>query len=175
MALRLEEKKALVAEVKTVAESALSCVGADYRGLSVTEMDELRKTARQTNVYLRVVKNTLARRAVEGTDFECVNSALEGPMILAFAQDDPAAAARLFKNFAKGHEQLAVKMLAVDGKMLPVGELDRLAELPTREEALGQLAGALQAPIAKFVRTMAEPHAKLVRLFGALRDQKQAA
>lgn len=175
MPLRLEEKKALVSEVNAVAAQALSCVGAEYRGLTVEQLDGLRKQARASNVYVKVVKNTLARRAVEGTDFECLKPALKGPLVLAFSSEEPGAAARIFRDFAKGNEKLKVTAVAISGQLLPGSDLDRVASLPTREEALTQLAVVLNAPITKFVRTLNEPHAKMVRTFGAVRDQKQAA
>jgi large subunit ribosomal protein L10 len=175
VALRLEEKKALVAEVSEVAAKALSAVAAEYRGLTVEQMNALRVEARKSGVYLRVVKNTLARRAIAGTEFECLSDALTGPLVLAFSVEDPGAAARVVKDFAKSNDKLVVRMLAVGGEMLPAKELDRLASLPTRDEALAMLMGTMKAPISKFVRTLAEPHAKLVRTFAAVRDQKQAA
>jgi len=175
MPLRLEEKKALVSEVNTVAAQALSCVGAAYRGLTVEQLDGLRKQARASNVYVKVVKNTLARRAVEGTDFECLKPALKGPLVLAFSNEDPGAAARIFRDFAKANEKLQVTAVAIGGQLLPASDLGRIASLPTREEALTQLAVVLQAPVTKLVRTLAEPHARMVRAFGAVRDQKQAA
>lgn len=175
MPLRLEEKKALVAEVNAVAAQATACVGAEYRGLTVEQFDNLRKQARASDVYVKVVKNTLARRAVEGTRFECMKPALKGPTVLAFSNEEPGAAARIFRDFAKEHPKLAVTSLSIDGALLPASDLERLASLPTREEALTQLAFVLKAPITKFVRTLNEPHAKMVRTFGAVRDQKQAA
>jgi len=175
MPLRLEEKKVLVSEVNAVAAQALSCVGAEYRGLTVEQLDGLRKQARASNVYVKVVKNTLARRAVEGTDFECLKPALKGPLVLAFSNEEPGAAARIFRDFAKDHQKLNVTAVAINGQLLPGSDLDRVANLPTREGALTQLAVVLQAPITKFVRTLNEPHAKMVRTFGAVRDQKEAA
>lgn len=175
MPLRLEEKKVLVSEVNAVAAQALSCVGAEYRGLTVEQLDSLRKQARASNVYVRVVKNTLARRAVEGTDFECLKPALKGPLVLAFSSEEPGAAARIFRDFAKANEKLEVTAVAIGGQLLPASDLGRIASLPTREEALTQLTVVIQAPITKFVRTLAEPHARMVRAFGAVRDQKRAA
>lgn len=175
MALNLEQKKAVVAEVAAIAAEAQSAVAAEYRGLTVEEMTNLRATARQGGVYLRVVKNSLARRAVEGTDFECMKDGLSGPLILAFSQDDPGAAARLVKDFAKDHEALVPRMVAVGGELLETGELGRLASLPTYEQSLGMVMGVMKAPIEKFVRTMVEPHAKLTRCVAAVRDSKQAA
>ena len=175
MALRLEDKKTLVTEVNEVAQTAQSVVAAEYRGLSVAKLTELRARARASRVYMRVVKNTLARRAVAGTPFECVGEKLKGPLILAFSQDDPGAAARLIKGFAKDHDKLVPTLVSLGGTVLPGKDLDRVASLPTRVEALAQLLGVLKAPISKFVRTLAEPHAKLVRTIAAVKDQKQAA
>lgn len=174
MPLRLEDKKALVAEVNGVAAEALSVVGAEYRGLTVGQMTELRANARKSGVYLRVVKNTLARRAVEGTEFECIQDALKGPLLLAFSQEDPGAAARLVKDFAKDNEKLVPTVVSVGGELLAAGDLERLASLPTREQALAMLLGVMQAPITKLVRTLAEPHAKLVRTVAAVKDAKAA-
>ena len=175
MALRLEDKKALVTEVNEVAQRAQSVVAAEYRGLTVSQLTELRGRARASRVYMRVVKNTLARRAVAGTQFECVGKDLKGPLILAFSEDDPGAAARLIKGFAKDHQKLVPMLVSLGGSVLPGKDLERVASLPTREQALGQLLGVLMAPTAKFVRTLAEPHAKLVRTIAAVKDQKQAA
>jgi large subunit ribosomal protein L10 len=175
MALRLEDKKALVAEVAEVAASAQSVVAAEYRGLSVAQLTDLRSRARASRVYMRVVKNTLARRAVAGTPFECVGEKLKGPLILAFSQDDPGAAARLIKGFAKDHQKLVPTLVSLGGSVLSAKDLEKVADLPTKEQALAQLLGVLKAPIGKFVRTLAEPHAKLVRTIAAVKDQKQAA
>jgi len=175
MALRLEDKKALVSEVNEVALRAQSVVAAEYRGLSVAQLTDLRAKARASRVYMRVVKNTLARRAVAGTQFECVGEKLKGPLILAFSEDDPGAAARLVKAFAKDHQKLVATLVSLGGSVLPGNDLERVASLPTRDQALGQLLGVMKAPIGKFVRTLAEPHAKLVRTIAAVKDQKQAA
>jgi len=175
MALNLEQKKAVVAEVSQVANSALAAVAAEYRGLTVTEMTELRVKARQGGVFLKVAKNTLVRRAVEGTEFECMTDALTGPLLYAFSMEDPGAAARLVKDYAKDHDKLIARLVAVGGQLFDASELDRLSKLPTREQALAILMGVMKAPIEKFVRTLAEPHAKLVRTVAAVRDAKQAA
>ena len=175
MALRLEDKKTLVTEVNEIAQKAQSVVAAEYRGLSVAKLTELRAKARASKVYMRVVKNTLARRAVAGTPFECVGEKLKGPLILAFSQDAPGAAARLIKGFAKDHDKLVPTLVSLGGSVLPGKDLDRVASLPTREQALAQLLGVIKAPVVKFVRTLAEPHAKLVRTIAAVKDQKQAA
>jgi len=175
MALRLEDKKALVAEVNEVAGSALSAIAAEYRGMTVAEMTELRAKARAEGVYVRVVKNTLARRAIDGTEFECLADSLKGPIILAFSREDPGAAARLVKDFAKECERLVTQAVAIGGAAYPPSDLERLAKLPTLDQARAQLLGLLQAPAGKFVRTIAEPQAKLVRLLAAYRDKQQAA
>ena len=175
MALRLEDKQALVAEVNEVAANALSAIAAEYRGMTVAQMTELRSKARSEGVYVRVVKNTLAKRAIDGTEFECLADSLAGPIILAFSQEDPGAAARVVKEFAKDCEELITKAVAIGGDVYPASDLDRLAKLPTLDQARAQLLGLLQAPAGKFVRTIAEPQAKFVRLLAAYRDQQQAA
>lgn len=175
MALRLDDKKAVVAEVAAIAAKAHSAVAAEYRGLTVSKLTELRKTARESGVYLRVIKNTLARKAVEGTEFACMQDGLVGPLILAFSLEDPGAAGRVIAAFAKDNDKLVPKLVAVGGKQYGASELDRLSKLPTRDQAIGILMGTMKAPIEKFVRTLAEPHAKLARTVAAIRDQKQAA
>lgn len=174
MALNLEDKKAIVAEVSTIAAKAHSAIAAEYRGLTVGEMTELRVKARNGGVYLRVVKNSLTRRAVEGTEFACMQDELVGPLVMAFSQEDPGAAARLFKDFAKDHKNLIPKVIAVGGVLLSVDQIERLSKLPNREQAIALLMGVMKAPIEKFVRTVNEPVAKFVRTVAALRDQKQA-
>lgn len=173
MALNIEDKKAVVAEVASVAKDALSVVTADYRGLTVGEMTDLRARARNSGVYLRVVRNTLAKKAMEGTDFECLNDALTGPLVLAFSKEEPGAAARLFRDFIKECETLEVKSLAISGQLHGPDQLAAIAKLPTRDEALASLCAVMKAPVEKFVRTLAEPHSQMVRVFGAVRDQKQ--
>lgn len=175
MALNIEQKKAVVAEVAEVAKSALSAVAAEYRGLTVEELTELRARARKDGVFLKVAKNTLVRRAVEGTEFECMQDTLTGPLLLAFSMEDPGAAARLVKDYSKDHEHLVARQVAIGGQLFDASELERLSKLPTREQALAMLMGVMKAPVEKFVRTLAEPHAKLVRTFAAVRDAKQAA
>lgn len=175
MALNIEDKKAIVAEVSEVASKALSAIAAEYRGLSVGNLTALRANARNAGVYVRVVRNTLARRAVEGTEFECMKDGFVGPIILAFSQEDPGAAARVISEFAKGNDKLVVKMVAVGGKVFPASEINRLATLPTKDQAIAMLMGVMKAPIEKFVRTMVEPYAKLTRTVDAVRVQKQAA
>jgi len=175
MALNLEDKKALVAEVAEVAAHAQSVVAAEYRGLTVSQMTELRARARRQGVYMRVVKNTLARKALAGTTFESVGSKLKGPLMLAFSKDDPGAAARVVKDFAKGNEKLVATLVSLGGQVLPAAELDKVASLPTREQALSMLLGVLKAPIQKLVGTLAAPASQLARTLAAVREQKQAA
>jgi large subunit ribosomal protein L10 len=174
MALRLEDKKALVAEVNEVASRALSAVAAEYRGLTAGRFDVLRQKARENGIYLHVVKNTLAKRAVQGTEFECLSPALTGPLVLGFSLEDPGAVGRVIKDFAKENDKLVVKAVAVGGTLYGAADIERLASLPTKEQALSMLMGVMQAPITKFVRTLAEPTAKFVRTVQAVAD-KQAA
>ena len=175
MPLNLEDKKALVKEVAEIAASAQSVVAAEYRGITVTQMTELRAKARAQGVYMRVVKNTLARKAVSGTSFEAIGPKLKGPLVLAFSKDDPGAAARVVKDFAKQNDKLVATLVSLGGDVLPGKDLEKVASLPTREQALSILLGTLKAPIEKFVRTVAAPHTKLVRTVAAVRDAKQAA
>ena len=175
MPLNLEDKKALVTEMSAIAAGAQSMVAAEYRGLSVGQMTELRAKARAQGVYLRIVKNTLARKALTGTSFEQVGPRLKGPLVLAFSKDDPGAAARVVKAFAKDNEKLVATLVSLGGQVLPGTDVDKVASLPTREQALSQLLGVLKAPIEKFVRTLAAPQTKLVRTIAAIRDAKTAA
>lgn len=175
MALNLDQKKAIVEEVAKVAGSAYSAVAAEYIGLSAAKMTALRAAARKENVYLRVVKNTLARLALEGTDFECMGDKLVGPLLLAFSIEDPGAAARVIKEFAKTQDKLVVKMVSIGGKVFPASDIERLAKMPTKEQAISMLMAVLKAPVEKFVRTLAAPHTKLVRTIAAVRDAKEAA
>ncbi|MEE4294217.1 MAG: 50S ribosomal protein L10 [Xanthomonadales bacterium] len=175
MALNLEQKKAVVAEVAEAASKALAAVAAEYRGLTVEEMTELRAKARETGVYVKVAKNTLVRRAVEGTEYECMQESLTGPLLFAFSMEDPGAAARLVKDYSKDHNQLIARLVAVGGQLYDASELERLSSLPTYDQAVAMLMGVMKAPIEKFVRTLAEPHTKLVRTVAAVRDAKEAA
>jgi large subunit ribosomal protein L10 len=175
MALNLEGKKVLVSEVSAVAATAQSLVAAEYRGLTVGQMTDLRSKARAAGVYVRVIKNTLARKALAGTSFECINPTLKGPLVLAFSKDDPGAAARVIKAFAKDNDKLKATGIALGGQLLPAKDLDRVASLPTREQALSMLMGVMKAPIQKLVGTLAAAPSKLVRTVAAVRDQMQAA
>jgi len=167
MALHFEAKKTVVAEVNSVAQSAQSAVAAEYRGLTVAEMTELRVAARKSEVYLKVVKNTLARRAIAGTSFECMQDSLSGPLLLAFSHDDPGAAARVIKAFAKDHDKLVTIALSLGGELLDAKDLGRVADLPTLDEARASLVGMLAAPGVQLVRTLAEPGSMLARVLGA--------
>jgi large subunit ribosomal protein L10 len=175
LALNRDQKEAIVAEVANVAGGAYSAIAAEYRGLTVSQMTELRRQARNSGVYLRVVKNTLARLAVKGTDFECMQDELTGPLVLAFSQEDPGAAARVIKDFAKTNDKLVVRVLAIGGKVLGPGELETLAKLPTYDQAISMLMGTMLAPVQKLVTTLNEVPGKLVRTVAAVKDAKQAA
>lgn len=174
VALTLEDKKKIVSEVAAVASDAHSVVAAEYHGLTVGEMTELRVKARESGVYLRVVKNNLAKLALADTEFSCMSEGFVGPLVLAFSQEDPGSAARVLKDFAKEHDKLEVKMLSVGGELLAASEIDRLAKLPTRDQALAILAGTLRAPVEKLARTLNEVPGKLVRTVAAVRDSKAA-
>ena len=175
MALNIEQKKAVVADMADTAGKALAAVAAEYRGLTVGEMTELRVKARETGVVLKVAKNTLVSRAVEGTEYECMQESLTGPLLFAFSMEDPGAAARLVKDYAKSHDKLIAKLVAIGGQLYDASELERLSSLPTYDQALAILMGVMKAPVEKFVRTLAEPHTKMVRTIAAVRDAKQAA
>ena len=174
MALRLNQKQDIVSEVNREAGEALSAVLVDYRGMTVSEMTDLRRRARGDGVYLKVVRNTLARRAVQGTEYECLNDALIGPTLLAFSRGEPGTAARLLKDCVRDYDALTVKALAIGGELLDAGQIDRIAALPTREEALAILMAAMQAPIAKLARTLGEVPGKLARTLAAIRDAKES-
>ena len=169
----LKEKQAIVADVNATASKALSAVMADYRGISVQGMTALRKQAREAGVHVRVIRNSLAKRAFEGTDFECLKDALLGPNIVAFSIEDPGAGARIFKDFAKENEEFEIKALSIGGKLLAADQIDTLAKLPTREEALALLMAVMQAPVTKLVRTLNDVPGKVTRVIAAVRDQKQ--
>ena len=174
MTLTLAAKKAVVEEVTAVASRAISAVVADYRGLTVNQMTQLRASARKAGVYLRVVPNTLTRRAFEKTEFACLSDMLVGPLFVALSMNAPSDAARLLKEFAKTFEKLEVKALSVSGKVYGSDQLDLVASLPTKDEAIAKLMYVMRAPIEKFVRTLVEPHTKLVRAVAAIKDKKQA-
>lgn len=165
MALNLQDKETIVAEVSEVAKGALSAVVADACGVTVDKMTELRKAGREAGVYMRVVRNTLMRRVVEGTHFECLKDTFVGPTLIAFSNEHPGAAARLFKAFAKENANFEVKAAAFEGEVIPAPQIDRLATLPTYEEAIARLMSAMKEASA----------GKLVRTLTAACDQKEAA
>lgn len=173
MPIGLKEKQAIVADVNETASNALSAVMADYRGVSVDNMTSLRKQAREAGVEVRVIRNTLARRAFEGTDFECMQEVMTGPNILAFSLEDPGAGARVFKDFAKANEAFEIKALSVGGKLLSADQIDALAKLPTRDEGLALLMSVMLAPITKLTRTLNDVPGRVTRVVAAVRDQKQ--
>lgn len=173
MPLKLEDKRAIVATVANIVSQAHSAVVAEYRGMTVSELTQLRALARTKGVYLRVVRNTLARRAVSNSDFECLQNILEGPNILAFSMNEPSASARVIKDFSKNNDKLVVKGIAISGQLLDASEINTVASLPTYPEAISLLMAVIQAPVRKLVRTLAEPHAKLVRTLAAVRDSQQ--
>ena len=156
MTLKLEDKKEIVAAVNEAASTAFSAVVADYRGLTVGQLTNLRAEARKQNVYLRVVRNTLAKRAFEGTKFDVLNETLTGPTIigLSTSEDDMGAAARLFKDFAKTHAKFEINSAAFDGKLYGADQIDKIANLPNLHTALTMLASVLQAPVSKFGRLL---------------------
>ena len=175
MPLSLNEKKAVVAEVAEVAKSASSVIAAEYRGLNVAEMTEFRRQARAAGVHVRVVPNNLAKRAVESTDFECMREGLRGPLVLAFARDDPGSAARVVRDYRRANQKLEVRLVAFGGRLVDPADIDNLANLPTYDEAIARLMAVLKAPVTKLVRTLAEPHTRLVRALDAIRQQKESA
>ena len=154
MALNLSQKQDVVAQVAEIAANAHSLVAVEYKGTTVEQMTAMRKKARESGVFLKVVKNTLASRAVAGTEFECVKDALTGPLLYAFSQEDPGAAGRLIKEFAKGNDKLQAKVVSIGGKLYPATHMEVLASLPTREQALAMLARALAEPAAMFARAV---------------------
>lgn len=177
MGLNLTGKQAVVAEVSEVAQKALSLVAVEYHGLTVAQMTALRVAARENGVYLRVVKNTLARRALADTEFKGLDEKLVGPLVLSFSMEAPGAAARIWRDFFKANDKLdkgIVKFLSISGKTLAGSELDTLAKMPTKDEALATLMAVMKAPVEKFVRTLNEVPAKLVRTVEAIRQQKAA-
>lgn len=175
MALGIEAKKQVVAEVSDIANEALSAVVAEYRGLTVADMTTLRVKARESGVYLRVIRNTLAKRAVEGTDFACMQEAFTGPVLCAFSTNEPGAAARLLKEFSKDNEAMNVTALAIGGKLLGADQIDAVASLPTYEEALAKLMSVMNGPITKLTRTLNDVPGKVVRVVAAVKDAKQAS
>ena len=174
MSLNRKEKAVVIEDVTTQVAAAQSIVVAEYRGLDVASVTVLRKNARASGVYLRVLKNSLARKAIVGTPFEALSTKLVGPLIYAISAD-PVAAAKVLSEFAKTNEKLAIKAGALPNSVLDVNGVKALATMPSRDELLSKLLGTMQAPIAQFVRTLNEVPTKFVRGLAAVRDQKQAA
>ena len=154
MALNLSQKQEIVAELANIAASAHSLIAAEYAGVTVAQLTAMRKTARESGVFLKAVKNTLVTRAVVGTEFECVKDALTGPLLYAFSMEEPGAAGRLIKEFAKGNDKLKAKVVAVGGESYPASHVEVLASLPTREQALAMLARVLAEPASMFARAV---------------------
>lgn len=172
MSLNLEQKKAVVEKLATTLADAQGVALAEYRGLTVAQMTELRKKARESAVFLRVVKNNLARRAVEGSNFECLKDAFIGPLALA-AGADPVAVAKVLSEFAKDNEDLRVKAASTDGKLMSEAQFNTLAKLPGRDQLLAQLVGTMKAPIQQLVQVLNEVPSKFVRTLAAVRDSKE--
>jgi len=170
----MEQKQAMVAEVSEVLAGSQAAVLAEYRGLTVAQMTALRVKARTSGVYVRVVKNTLVRRAVAGSPFECLKDHLVGPLAFA-ASKDPVAVAKVMVDFAKDNDKLRVTAGSMGGKLMSVAEMQSLARLPSREVLLSILLGTMRAPVQKFVQTLNEVPAKFVRTLAAVRDKKQVA
>ena len=173
MAIKIAQKKEIVEEVAQAAKSAVSAVLADYRGMSVAEMDAMRVKGRDTGVYLRVVRNTLAKKALAESEFACLEDSLVGPTLMAFSQEDPGAAARLLKDYSKEIETLEVKAIAIGGESLGPEQLDRVASLPTLDEARSMLLSVMLAPVTKLTRTLNDIPASVTRVISAIRDNKQ--
>jgi large subunit ribosomal protein L10 len=174
LSLNLEEKKAVVAEVSEQVSSAQAIVVAEYRGLPVGDMTKLRAEARKSGVYLRVLKNTLVRRAVDGTPFAGLADQMVGPLVFGISAD-PVSAAKVLNDFAKANDKFVIKAGALPNQVMDANGIKALASLPSREELLSKLLGTMQAPVAQFVRTLNEVPTKFVRGLAAVRDQKQAA
>ena len=173
MSLNLEQKKAVVVEVSEQVSTAQAIIVAEYRGLQVGEMTELRAQARKSGVYLRVLKNTLVRRAVEGTPFSGLANEMVGPLVFGISSD-PVSAAKVLSEFAKANDKFVIKAGAMPNQVMDAKGIQALATLPSREELLAKLLGTMQAPVAKFVRTLNEVPTKFVRGLAAVRDQKAA-
>lgn len=174
MALSIDGKKKIVAEVAEIAASAHSVVAAEYQGINSNELSELRAKAYREKVHMRVIKNSLAKLAVKGTDFECIQNSLQGALIFAFSQEDPGAAGRVISDFMKVNNKLKVKAIALGGKLIAPEQIAILAKMPTKDQSISMLMSVIKAPITKLVRTLAEPHGKLVRTIAAVRSQKEA-
>ena len=175
VALSKSEKEKIVGEVKEVASNASSLVISDARGLKVSELSEVRKKATQSGIHIQVIKNSLAKLAFEGTDFGCSDEVLVGPSLFAFSFEEPGAAAKLLKTYAKNFDNLDIKALVVEGQLLDGSQIDILASLPSKDEAYGLIANVLQAPVTKFATLLNEVPSKLARVLSAVHDKKKAS
>ena len=175
MALTLEQKQQVVAEVSEVAANAYSAVAAEYHGIGVAKLTKLREQAREKNVVLKVVKNTLAKRAFEGTKFESMSEHMTGPLLLAFSMEDLGSAARVVFDFSKDNKALETKLVSVGGAVYGPEDLERVSKLPTRDEAISILMATMNAPATKLVQTMNAVPGKFVRTVAAIKDAKEAA
>ena len=172
MALKIKDKQQIVEEVAAIAADAKSAVAIDYHGIAANQMTDLRKQAREQNVCIRVVKNSLARRALADTPFACMNEHLTGPMMFAFSLDDPAAAARIIHSLSKEIEAIEVKLISLDGKLQDISNIKKLAELPTYEQAISLMMAVMKAPIEKLARTIKAPVVQTARVIAAVRAHK---
>tara|TARA_B100001123_G_C15070591_1_gene931458 strand:- start:55 stop:588 length:534 start_codon:yes stop_codon:yes gene_type:complete len=175
MPMRIDDKKLAVKELNEIANKAISAVAADYHGTSVSELTKLREEARNSSVHLKVIRNTLAKKALTDTKFSCLDELLVGPTILAFSLDDPASAAKLANNFHKINRNFKVKGLTMGDSLLELSKLKDIANLPTKEEAIAQLAGLLNAPLVKLVSLINEIPTKFTRTLEAIKQQKEQA
>ena len=173
MALKIEDKKRIVEEVAAIAADAKSAVAIDYHGIAANRMTDLRKQAREQSVRIRVIKNSLAQRALADTPFACMNEHLSGPMMVAFSLDDPAAAARIIHSLVKEIKDIEVKLISLDGELHDISKLKKLAELPTYEQAVSLMMAVMKAPIEKLLRTIKAPVVQVVRVVAATREQKE--
>ena len=175
VALSKSEKERIVGEIKEVATNASSLVISDARGLKVSELSEVRQKATQSGIHIQVIKNSLAKLAFEGTDFGCSDEVLVGPSLFAFSFEEPGAAAKLLKTYAKNFDNLDIKALVVEGQLLDGSQIDILASLPSKDEAYGLIANVLQAPVTKFATLLNEVPSKLARVLSAVNDKKKAS
>ena len=175
MALNLQDKKAIVAGMNEIISQSVSAIAADYRGSTVSQMTDLRTRARTAGVSVYVLRNTLARRAVTETAYDCLKDALVGPIVLLFSQHEPGAAAKLLRDFIKGNANIQVKGIAMSGQFLGPERLEAVASLPSKDEAISILMSVMNAPVTQLARTLVEPYAMATRVMAAVRDQKQAA
>ena len=173
MALKIEDKKRIVEEVAAIAVDAKSAVVVDYHGIAANRMTDLRKQAREQRVRIRVIKNSLARRALIDTPFACMSEHLSGPMMIAFSLDDPTAAARIIHSFVKETGGVEVKLISLDGELHDISKLKKLAELPTYDQAISLMMAVMKAPIEKLLRTIQAPVVQAVRVVVAIREIKE--